>query len=167
MKNTLKYFAPPLFLILALIDAHITMIAANIFSGALRAISTLIILALMLACMKFSKRYLIITSLVIGLVLDSYFIGIIGINGLILPVLVYFMYQFKEVLNANIFTELFGLIIFVTADAVLLAALQAIFQLANVDPIWFVASLLGPSLLLNILIFFIVIVPLRKLFQVK
>jgi rod shape-determining protein MreD len=162
-----KIITPFLFLILALIDAHITNILGNIFTGSIHAISALLIIAFIPATVFFNKRYLIITALILGLILDSYFVGIIGINATIFPVLAFFMYQFKDVLNVNVFTQLFGVIIFVTVDMILLAAIQVIFQLTSVDPIAFVIQLLGPTLIVNSILFFIIIFPVRKLFQVK
>ena len=113
-KEYLKYVTPILLFFLMLIDAHLTKSFETWTSNVYFASSHLLLLAFMFAVPNFSKRYLLITSLILGFICDSYYIGIIGIYTVALTISVMLMYTFKEVIQTNLLTGFFGIVIFTT-----------------------------------------------------
>ncbi|MDR0921671.1 MAG: rod shape-determining protein MreD [Lactobacillales bacterium] len=165
--KSLKIYAPILFFALLLIDSHLTNLLEIWTKDNYYPIVNLLIMAFMVATVHLSRRYLMISALVIGLIFDSYYLGILGINLVVLPLIVYWMTRYKELINTNVITQFFTMIIVVTAYEVFTTLLQAIFQLASVDFITFITQLLGPTLLINMVCFLLIIYPLRKLFSIK
>ena len=68
----------------------------------------------------------------------------------------------KDVIHVNIFTEFFSMIIFVTGYELFTMVVQLIFKLAVVNNTYFITRFLGPTLLLNMIIFVLFIFPLRN-----
>lgn len=166
-KENVKYYAPVVFFLLLLIDGQISKILGTWTENSYFANSHLLLLAFLVAVPLLSKRYLLITSLILGILADSYYIGIIGIYAVALPATVMLMFTFANLTNTNPFTAFFGNIIFVTAYELIVILIQIIFQLSNVRPVIFVTSVLGPTFLLNMIFFVIFIFPIKKLFAVK
>ena len=162
-KEYLKYVTPILLFFLMLIDAHLTKSFETWTSNVYFASSHLLLLAFMFAVPNFSKRYLLITSLIC----DSYYIGIIGIYTVALTLSVMLMYTFKEVIQTNLLTGFFGIVIFTTLYELIAVLIQVAFHLADVSPILFITRVLGPTLLLNMVRYVILSYPLKKLFSVK
>ncbi len=121
-----------------------------------------LILALLCCSMAFEKRYLLITTIVLGAIYDAYYIGVIGIYAVALPLIVWLMYVMKDVIHVNIFTEFFSMIIFVTGYELFTMVVQLIFKLAVVNNTYFITRFLGPTLLLNMIIFVLFIFSLRN-----
>ena len=166
-KEYLKYVTPILLFFLMLIDAHLTKSFETWTSNVYFASSHLLSLAFMFAVPNFSKRYLLITSLILGFICDSYYIGIIGIYTVALTLSVMLMYTFKEVIQTNLLTGFFGIVIFTTLYELIAVLIQVAFHLADVSPILFITRVLGPTLLLNMVWYVILSYPLKKLFSVK
>lgn len=97
-----------------------------------------LILALLCCSMAFEKRYLLITTIVLGAIYDAYYIGVIGIYAVALPLIVWLMYVMKDVIHVNIFTEFFSMIIFVTGYELFTMVVQLIFKLAVVNNTYFI-----------------------------
>ncbi|MBO0444727.1 rod shape-determining protein MreD [Enterococcus sp. AZ170] len=163
-KENVKYYAPVVFFLLMLVDGQMTQAAANITDNVYFANAHFMLLAFLMAVPNLSKRYLLITSVVLGLICDSYYIGIIGIYTVALTATVMMMYRFQRVVHTNLPTAFFGMIIFVTTYELIAVGLQVIFKLSNVAPLLFITKVLGPTLLFNMLIFVIFSYPLKRLF---
>jgi rod shape-determining protein MreD len=167
MKKAIKFYAPILFLLLILVDAHITNIVENIFEQRLFAVSSLFFIAMIPAVKHLSMRYILILALVMGYIFDTYYIGIIGINMLLFPIVAYFIKRQDELINHNVMTEFFAMIIYVTVYNVGSFLIQALFSLAHVDVVQFITKMLGPTLILNLAIFWVTIYIFRFLFRTK
>ncbi|WP_086315705.1 rod shape-determining protein MreD [Enterococcus sp. 7F3_DIV0205] len=163
-KENVKYYAPVVFFLLMLIDGQLTQAARNITDNIYFANAHFLLLAFLMAVPNLSKRYLLITALVLGMVSDSYYIGIIGIYTVALVATVMMMYRFQRVVHTNLITAFFGMIIFVTTYELIAMGLQIIFHISNVAPLLFITKVLGPTLLFNMLIFVIFSYPLKRLF---
>lgn len=166
-KERLLYVAPVIFFLLMLVDAHFTKAIETWTDNAYFASAHFLILALLFAVPRFSKRYLLITALILGFICDSYYVGVIGIYTVALTATVMLMYMFKEVIQTNLLTGFFGMVIFVTLYELIAVMIQVIFHLSSVSPILFVTRVLGPTLLLNMLLFVIFAYPFKKLFSEK
>lgn len=75
-KENVKYYAPVIFFLLMLIDGQLTQAAGNLTDNVYFANAHFLLLAFLMAVPNLSKRYLLITALVLGLISDSYYIGI-------------------------------------------------------------------------------------------
>lgn len=164
-KEKMTIYLPILLFLLMLIDGHFTRMMFRWSSGDYMASAHLLILVLLFCSLSFSKRYLLITTLVLGIIFDSYYVGVIGIYAVALPLLVFIMYGMKSVIHVNIFTEFFSLIIFITGYELFTLIVQMVFKLASVDSTYFITKYLGPTLLLNMVLFALLVFPLKKLFK--
>ncbi|MCT8193082.1 rod shape-determining protein MreD, partial [Pseudomonas monteilii] len=81
------------------------------------------------------------------------------------PLIVWIMYILKNTLYQNVFTMFFGMIIFVTSLEVVTLGVQLLFKIASVSTSFFVSRFLAPTLLLNIILFILLVVPFMKLFK--
>lgn len=150
-----------------LLDGQITQSLESFSQNTFFIHSHMLMLALVLASLQLSKRYMVITSVIIGILMDSYYIGIIGIYALCLPIIVLLCYRIFSFVKPTGFTLLVSVIIFVTVLEVGLLLVHLIFSLATVQGVLFVTRTLGPTLLLNVGLFLILILPFKKLFGVK
>ena len=162
-KEYLKYVTPILLFFLMLIDAHLTKSFETWTSNVYFASSHLLLLAFMFAVPNFSKRYLLITSLILGFICDSYYIGIIGIYTVALTISVMLMYTFKEVIQTNLLTGFWDRH-FTTLYELIAVLIQVAFHLADVSLILFITRVLGPTLLLNMVWYVILSYPLKNCF---
>lgn len=163
-KENVKYYAPVVFFLLMLIDGQLTLAAGNLTDNVYFPNAHFMLLAFLMAVPNLSKRYLLIASLILGIVCDSYYIGIIGIYTVALTATVMMMYRFQRVVHTNLLTAFFGMVIFVTAYELIAVGLQITFHISNVAPLVFITKVLGPTLLFNMLIFVIFSYPLKRFF---
>lgn len=148
-----------------LLDSHVTTFVTAVSNGIYLANSHFLLLAALVASNYFPKRYMLITMTILGLIYDSYYIGVIGIYTVAFPLVVFFMYLLSRTIHTNIFTLFFGWIILVTLFEVYALLVQWVFQFSNVGSLFFITRYLGPTLLLNILIFIVLNLPFKKLFS--
>lgn len=166
-KETIKYYAPILFFLLLLFDGQLTSFLDSWGQNEYFAVSHLLLIVLMLAAVNLPKSYMLPASLIVGFLYDTYYVGIIGIYMVTFFLLMLLIYQLDATINTNTFTMFFGMIIFVTLFEICALFLQVVFQLTDVNVVLFISRVLGPTLLLNMILFFILIYPLRKLFVIK
>ncbi|ASZ08509.1 MULTISPECIES: rod shape-determining protein MreD [Enterococcus] len=164
-KETMKYYLPVILFFLMLLDGQVTRVLGEWTKGVYMANAHFLILALLFCSLSFSKRYLLITTIVLGAIFDMYYIGVIGIYAVALPLIVFIMYSMSQIIHTNIFTEFFSMIIFVTGYELFTLIIQLIFKLAIVNKNYFITQFLGPTLLLNMIIFAIFVFPFKKLFS--
>lgn len=148
-----------------LIDSHITALFTAMSQGIYLASSHFLLLLVLVASSYFPKRYMLITMLILGLLYDSYYVGIIGIYTVAFPLIAYLMYSMGNTMNNNVFTLFFGWIILITLFEVYVMAVQKIFEFSDVSTIFFVARYLGPTLLLNMITFIIFTLPFKRLLK--
>lgn len=161
-RNYVKYIAPPLLFICMLLDAHINRLFTNAFDNNYLMNAHLMLLVMLVVSEVLDRRFMIGTMLVIGILYDLYYIGVIGIYAVILPLIAVLIYLFGSVIHQSLLTLFFSMIIFVTFFELGSTLLQLIFQLAHIDSQFFVTRFLGPTLALNIILFVILIIPVRK-----
>lgn len=162
-RTTLKKITPVLLFLLFLFDAHVTQLATNLMNNTYVANAHLALLVLLIVSRVVNERFLLGTALVLGILYDLYYIGVIGIYAVIFPLLVMLFYLFRKTIQQNILTLFFTIIISVTLFESISLLLQTIFGLTGISSDFFVPRYLGPTLLFNILIFVILIFPLEKI----
>ncbi|EEV34101.1 rod shape-determining protein MreD [Enterococcus gallinarum] len=165
-KNTyLKYFAGAFFFLMMLLDGQLTRLLERWTQDNYIASAHLLLIAFLCGARYLPKNYLIIIALIIGCLYDLYYIGIIGIYAVAFPMIVWIMYILNKTLYQNIFTMFFGMIIFVTGLEMVTLGIQLLFKIATVNTSFFVSRFLAPTLLLNIILFVILVIPFMKLFK--
>lgn len=160
-KNQLLIFTPLIFFLLFLVDGQLSSLLKVWSNGNSLTTSHLLIIAIIFATKRLSMRYLVITTFIIGILMDSYFIGVIGINAVTLPLIAYFASSISDAIHENPVTEFFSLVIFITGYEIAILVIQLLFNLAKFKFISFIGSLLAPTLLFNAFIFIL----LYKLFR--
>ncbi|KAF1295249.1 rod shape-determining protein MreD [Enterococcus sp. JM4C] len=166
-KEYVRYYAPAVFFLLMLLDGQFTRVVGIWSNGGYLANVHLLLLAVLCGCITLPKRFMILTTIILGIIYDSYYIGVIGIFAVALPVTVLCMYGLAKTINTNVFTLFFGYIIFITSFEAISLAIQFIFKLAVIDGSVFITQYLAPTLLLNMGLFVLLIVPFKKLFVIK
>ena len=169
MKQKRKYLTfslPFLLFFMMLVDGHVSSSILGIFSVPMDFTSNLLLLFLMFATFQMEKTYLVIFSGIIGLLYDSYFYNVVGINFILLPLVVLLMYAVFEHVYPNTFTIILSFIVFVTALSIGRVLLLTIFNLTHTTILDFFARTLAPTLVLNIILVALFVVPLKKMFNV-
>lgn len=166
-KSTMIYWLPLVLFILMLVDGQVSNFLRGMTQNQLVLNSHALIFILIFASFKVKKNYLLTVSIILGLLFDNYYYGIIGIYMLCLPLMVLMLYKINESIKPSVFSILMSLIIFVTFIEGSTFFLQTIFQLIKGNPLTFITNVLGPTLLLNITLFVLLIYPLKKLFRVE
>lgn len=169
MRTKRKYLSvslPFILFFMMLIDGHISSSILGIFSVPMDFTSNLLLLFLMFATFQMEKTYLVIFSGIIGILYDSYFYNVVGINFILLPLIVLIMYGLFEHVYPNTFTLILSFIVFVTALSVGRVLLLTIFNLTHTTILDFFARTLAPTLVLNIILVAVLAVPLKKMFNV-
>ncbi|MBF0012367.1 rod shape-determining protein MreD [Enterococcus casseliflavus] len=161
----IKYLAAGVFFLMMLADGQLTRFLEKWTQDNYIASAHLLLIALLCGAKYLPKNFLITTALVIGCLYDVYYVGVIGIYTVAFPLIVWIMYILKNTLYQNVFTMFFGMIIFVTSLEVVTLGVQLLFKIALVSTSFFVSRFLAPTLLLNIILFILLVVPFMKLFK--
>lgn len=165
-RKYLSYSLPIILFFMMLIDGHVSNALLKIFAVPMDFTSNLLLLFLMFATFQMEKTYLVITSGIIGILYDSYFYNVVGINFILLPLIVLVMYALFEHVYPTTFTLILSFIVFVTALSIGRVLLLSVFKLTDTTILDFLARTLAPTLVLNILLTSALAVPLKKMFNV-
>ena len=110
---------------------------------------------------------MVIVAFVIGLIYDSYYIGVYGIASLLFPLIALFVYNIRQTVFTNRLTRIFTVIIIVTAFEFLSGAIILGFQISNFNFVDYVIYEMAPSLFLNIFFAIVLQSPLEKFYGIK
>ncbi len=109
------------------------------------------------------ENYIVLEAVAFGLVFDIIYTGILGINALIWPLIVYIAVQLRQFVPKS---PLFVGALVVIAVTIFSVANYALNQMIGYGPdsiVLLVSAHLGPSLLVNLVCFAIVYLPLSRL----
>lgn len=159
-----KRFAPFLLFIILLLDAHFSTWITQWSNNRYLANAHLLIILFLILSEVLNKRFLILTAVVLGLLFDLYYVGVVGIYLSVLPAMVALICFFSDAIHQSLLTLFFSMIIFVTFFELGTLLLQILFKLALVNSNFFITNFLGPTLLLNMVLFVIFAYPLHRLF---
>lgn len=163
----LKIWLPFILLMVTLLDGQISNLLRLAFDNQYVILSHFMLLGLILSSLYFKRGYLTILAIILGLVTDSYYYGILGIFTVSLPItvsLAYWIFKYVEPTIASLFLSL---VIFITMLDSSVYFIQVIFDLIEGDFIHFIARDLGPTLIMNIFFFVILAYPINKLLRKK
>ena len=164
-KWKINIFAPMLIFFGLLVDGLIS----GAFSSHLYTengnvmVPRLIILILVLTSFYLPRNKMILYAIIFGFLYDSYYVGILGIYLAIFPLIVYVTNKLKLVLNPNPIT--IGMMVFINLSILetMLYWIYKVLGFTTIDMNTFMAGRLGPTLLLNVVLFIFTFYPLKKL----
>src|SRR5574337_797180 len=84
-----------------LVDGHITQALSN---TDMTVTSSLFLIFLTYSILQHSYRYMVLIAFIIGVIYDSYYIGVYGIASLLFPLIVLFVYNIRQTVFENRFT---------------------------------------------------------------
>lgn len=166
-KSYYPYYLPVILFIAMLVDGHVSSAMMGMLSIPMTFTSHLVLLILMFSTFKVSQSYLMICATVIGLLYDSYFYNVLGINLILLPLIVFLMYRLFDYVKPNTLTLILSFIVFVTLIAIGRAVLLTVFKLTNATFLDFFTRNLAPSLLINTLYICLLVIPLSKVYGIN
>ncbi|MGX7419425.1 rod shape-determining protein MreD [Carnobacterium gallinarum] len=163
--NFKKSFLPPiLLLVFFLIDGVLAALFSKTFyDGNYILVPRLIVIIFVLMSFYLPRNKVLVYAIVFGLLYDSYYSGILGVYVALFPIIVYITEKLKKVLNPNPLVVGMMLIINVSIIETVLYFFYQVLGVNTMDFNAFLAERMGPTLLLNSVIFIFLYYPLKKL----
>ncbi|MEX2805711.1 rod shape-determining protein MreD [Streptococcus sp. H31] len=162
VKN--KYCLVFLIFILLLVDGQFSYLLNSLFNYYVIISSQLFLAALLFTCHNNSSAFIFFESTVIGLLFDFYYLNHIGVVTLVLPFLTFFIGKLDSRQMTGFFSNLVIYLIFIFFFNILSYFLSFLYGFTDVSLSFFITYNLAPTLVFNILVFFVCQKPLRKLF---
>lgn len=166
-KFTFQFVTPILLFFFMLFDGQMTQVFAGIFPGEITPVSHLLLIFLIYSTTQHKSNYILILSALIGIIYDSYYLGIYGIATLLLPLIVLFVYNLQSAIFTSWWTRLFAVIIVVTIFEAASFAISTLFGFTNTNPLQFVVYQLAPTLLLNSIYIILLQVPINMMYRLQ
>lgn len=137
----------------------------NMNKGNLTIVPQLMLMVLVLLTMRIdSRKTILVYGIVFGLIYDSYYFGIIGLYTILLPLILVGIDHYKFLFaKPSVGYEISIYFLSLTALQSGVFLLEKLFRLASADVGDFITYILGPTLLWNIVVFFILYVPFADL----
>ncbi|WP_081167461.1 rod shape-determining protein MreD [Lactococcus garvieae] len=166
-RFSFQFFSPLFLFFLLLLDGQLTHFFTALSGGSVIPVSHLLLIFMVYTVTQHRHSYVLIVGILLGIIYDSYFLGIFGIASLILPLIALFVYNIQSVVFTNRWTRLFTVIIIVAAFQVLSTLIVALVGVVKVDFISFIVRQLAPTLALNILLALLLQWPLEKMYRLR
>ncbi|MGM9886214.1 MAG: rod shape-determining protein MreD [Lactococcus sp.] len=166
-RFTFQFFTPILLFLLMLLDGQITSVAQSLSGGTLTPVSHLMLIFLVYSITQHRHSYMVIVALFLGIIYDSYYVGIYGIATLLFPLIALFVYNIQSTVFTNRWTRLFTIIIIISSFEVASAVITSAFGFSSLNFINFVVYQLAPTLILNIFFAFVLQYPLEYFYKLK
>jgi rod shape-determining protein MreD len=137
----------------------------NMNKGTVIIVPQLMLMVLVMLTMRIdSRRMILIYGIVFGIIYDSYYFGIIGLYTILLPLILVGIDHYKFLFVKNtVGYEISIYFLSLTALQAGVFVLEKLFKLATADFGDFITYMLGPTLLWNMIVFFILYVPFANL----
>lgn len=163
-KTRINIFVPLTLFIALLLDGVIASVfSAQMYTATSDMVPRLIIVCTIIFAFYIDRSYMILFGILLGLLYDSYYVGILGIYTSLLPAMIYLSDKLKKILNPNLLVLIMITILQLSLTEFLLYGFYMVIDLATVDVTTFLANRLGPTLLLNTLLLVVLYYPLKKL----
>ncbi|AKP66402.1 rod shape-determining protein MreD [Companilactobacillus ginsenosidimutans] len=137
----------------------------NMNKGTMSIVPQLMLMVLVMLTTRLdSRRTILVYGIVFGVIYDSYYFGIIGLYTVLLPLILVGIDHYKFLFtktSVGYETSIYFLSLTALETGVFL--LEKLFKLASADIGDFITYILGPTLLWNIIVFFILYVPFANL----
>ncbi|MFD1441895.1 MULTISPECIES: rod shape-determining protein MreD [Lacticaseibacillus] len=154
-----------LLLVTLLLDGVIAQVFAQfVMSPTFTGVPQLTLIALIMATLLLpEEEYIVAIAAVFGLIFDSYYTGMLGVNALLWPLLVYVVRQLGPVVPKSPFYIGALVVIVLTLFTLANYAVNRFLGFAQVTATTLIANHLGPSLIVNLVIFALAYLPLRQI----
>lgn len=166
-RFSFQFFSPLFLFFLLLLDGQLTHFFRALSGGSIMPVSHLLLIFMVYTVTQHRHSYVLIVGVLLGIIYDSYFLGIFGIASLILPLIALFVYQIQTVVFTNRWTRLFTVIIIVFAFQVLSTLIVNLVGVVNVNFVSFIVRQLAPTLALNIAFAILLQWPLEKMYRLR
>lgn len=125
----------------------------------------LIVLVIILMSFYIPRSRMLVYSIIFGLIYDSYYVGILGVYVILFPLILYLTEKLKKVLNPN--PIVIGMMVIVNLSLIetYLYLFYQVLGYITINWTTFLADRLGPTLLLNLVLFIVVFYPLKKMIE--
>lgn len=162
-KTIMKIILPFILITLMLIDGQLSNALRVMTHNSVYLNSHLLLIGLILGCLNLEKYYLVSLSIILGVIFDVYYYSIIGINMVSMPLTVMLIYVVFDYVKPSILSILLSLVIFITIMDSSAYFIQAIFKLIDGNVLEFITRNLGPTLIMNGILFIILSYPIKKI----
>ena len=154
-----------LLLVTLLLDGVIAQVFAQfVMSPTFTGVPQLTLIALIMTTLLLpEEEYIVAIAAVFGLIFDSYYTGMLGVNALLWPLLVYVVRQLGPVVPKSPFYIGALVVIVLTLFTLANYAVNRFLGFAQVTATTLIANHLGPSLIVNLVIFALAYLPLRQI----
>lgn len=165
MFHAKRYFWVPilLFFLMLLDGVFASVFSVWLIEPGYILVPRLTVIGLVLISFLVNMPSLWWVSIIIGLMYDSYFSGILGIYLCIFPCIVSIIRRFKNNIRINAFTMGLSIIVFITFVEVAVFIFYMFLGKAHMDWQTFLVRRLNPTLVLNIVLYYISYIPLKSL----
>lgn len=160
-RFSFQFFTPIILLVIMLLDGQLTQLLST---TVITVTSCLFLIFLTYSILQHSYRYMLILAFLMGLIYDSYYIGVYGIASLLFPLITLFVYNISQTVFANRLTRIFTVIIIVAAFEFLSGLMILGFQISNFNFLDYIIYEMAPSLCLNVFLAFVLQIPLEKFY---
>ena len=91
-RFSFQFFSPLFLFFLLLLDGQLTHFFTALSGGSIMPVSHLLLIFMVYTVTQHRHSYVLIVGVLLGIIYDSYFLGIFGIASLILPLIALFVY---------------------------------------------------------------------------
>lgn len=123
----------------------------------------LVVLSLIVLSFYFPFKQLVFYGIVLGLLYDSYYTGVLGIYVALFPLISYVTDRLKELLNPNAVVAFMVTVINLSIMETYLYFAYKLLGYTTIGTELFLADRLGPTLLMNLSLFIVMYYPLKKI----
>lgn len=166
MNSNLKSsILPPLILfVFFLLDGVLAaLFSETLYGSDYILVPRLTVILLVMMSFYLPRNRMLVIAILFGLLFDSYYVGVLGIYVALFPIIVYITEKLTKVLHPNPIVVGMMFIIDLSLVETTLYFFYTILKETTMDFNTFMVERLGPTLLLNVVIFIFLYYPLQKL----
>ncbi|MFZ2785756.1 MAG: rod shape-determining protein MreD [Trichococcus flocculiformis] len=158
------YFIPVVLYVLLILDGFlINAFPGQFVSEEYILVPHLALFGFVLFSYYFPKQPMQLYAVLFGLLFDSYYSGILGVYAVAFSVIVYFVKKMQKYLTENVFVLALLFILAIVMVDSFVFGFYSLIDITQLDFSAFASERLGPTIVLNIVLFIVFYYPLLKL----
>ena len=158
------YFIPLVLYVLLILDGFlINAFPGQFVSEEYIRVPPLALFGFVLFSYYFPKQPMQLYAVLFGLLFDSYYSGILGVYAVAFAVIVYFVKKMQRFLAENVFVLALLFIVAIVMVDSFVFGFYSLMDITQLDFSAFASERLGPTIVLNIVLFIVIYYPLFKL----
>nr|WP_319219114.1 rod shape-determining protein MreD [uncultured Trichococcus sp.] len=158
------YFIPLMLYLLLILDGFlINAFPGQFVSEEYILVPHLMLFGFVLFAYYFPKQPMQLYAVLFGLLFDSYYSGILGVYAVAFAVIVYFVKKMQKYLTENVFVLALLFISAIVMVDSFVFGFYSLMGITQLDFSAFASERLGPTIVLNIVLFILIYYPLFKL----